>query len=423
MSLLLHGAILSRVPTSIFIDDGRIAALGEERAADRIIDATGLHAFPSLKNGHTHAAMVLFRGSGDDLPLMDWLSKRIWPVERHLTPEIVRAGARLAILEMIRGGTTYFMDMYWHRDAVARAVTELGVRAHLSSVFIDLGGAPGAETQKARTLERIAERDRYGPRVMMALGPHAVYTVSDDSLAWIGELARREGLLVHLHLAETLTEVEECRKRTGATPARHIARLGLLGPNLVAAHGVWLDGEELGMLGAAGATVVTNPASNLKLAVGGTFPYCEARAAGVRVALGTDGAGSNNNLDMIEAMKLAALLAKHRSGDPTCLPAREALTLATTAASEAFGLGPGGIEVGAPADLILVDLATPETEPVHDPVSALVYAAGAQNVHTTICDGRVLMHARKLEVADEAEILASAREACRELFTRAGGAP
>jgi 5-methylthioadenosine/S-adenosylhomocysteine deaminase len=258
---------------------------------------------------------------------------------------------------------------------------------------------------------------------MTALGPHAVYTVSDDSLAWIGEVARGEDLLVHIHLSETRTEVEECVRRTGTTPARHLARLGLLGRNLVAAHGVWLDGEELRLLGAAGATVVTNPASNLKLAVGGTFPYREARAAGVRIALGTDGAGSSNNLDMIEAMKLAALLAKHRSGDPTCLPARDALALATTAASEAFGLGPGGIEVGAPADLMLVDLATPETEPVHDPVSALVYAGGAQNVHTTICDGQVLMHARLLEVADEGEILARAREACRELFARAGGAP
>jgi 5-methylthioadenosine/S-adenosylhomocysteine deaminase len=423
MSLLLRDAIVSGVPMSIHVEGGRIATLGEERAADRVIEAAGLHAFPSLKNGHTHAAMVLFRGSGDDLPLMDWLSKKIWPVERHLTEEIVNAGARLAILEMIRGGTTYFMDMYWHRDGVARAVVEMGVRAHLSSVFIDLEGRSHAEEQRARTLERLAVRDRYGPRVMTALGPHAVYTVSDESLAWIGEVARAEDLLVHIHLSETRTEVEECFRRTGTTPARHLARLGLLGPNLVAAHGVWLDGEELRLLGAAGATVVTNPASNLKLAVGGTFPYREARAAGVRVALGTDGAGSNNNLDMIEAMKLAALLAKHRSGDPTCLPAREALTLATTAASEAFGLGPGGIEVGAPADLMLVDLATPETEPVHDPVSALVYAGGAQNVHTTICDGRVLMHARRLEVADEGEIRARAREACRELFARAGGAP
>lgn len=419
MSLLLRDPIVDGEPCSIFVEGGRIAALGEDRAADRTIEAAGLHAFPSLKNGHTHAAMTLFRGSGDDLPLMEWLTTRIWPVERHLTEEIVYRATRLALLEMIRGGTTYLMDMYWHRSGVARAVRDMGVRGHVASVFIDQGDPEKAAEQRDRVAERLADRDAFGPRVMMALGPHAIYTVSDESLRWIGGFAREHGLIVHIHLSETREEVDECRRRHGTTPARHLAALGLLGPNLVAAHGVWLDEEELGLLGAAGATVVTNPVSNLKLAVGGIFPYREAKAAGVRVAIGTDGAGTNNNLDLLEEIKIAALLQKHRSGDPTCLPAAEALALATTEASAAFGLGPGGIEPGAPADLMLVDFSPPDTQPLFDPVSTLVYAANASHVHTTICDGEVLMHDRRLEIADQEEIVREANRAAEELFRRA----
>jgi 5-methylthioadenosine/S-adenosylhomocysteine deaminase len=418
VSLLVRDALVDGAPTSIHVEDGRIAALGEEREADRVIDASGLHAFPSMKNGHTHAAMTLFRGYGDDIPLMEWLQTKIWPAELNLTEEDVYHGTRLALLEMIRGGTTYLMDMYWHRDGVARAVHEMGVKAHLSSVFIDLGDPEKAAEQQERTFERLAARDRFGPRVMFALGPHAIYTVSTESLEWIADLARKEDLLVHIHLSETEAEVADCTTAHGLRPAALLERLGLVGPNLVAAHGVWLDQEEREMLAAAGATIVTNPTSNLKLAVGGIFPYREAREAGLRVALGTDGAASNNNLDMIEEMKLAALVQKHRTGDPTELPAREALALATTSASEAFRLGPGGIEPGAAADLMLVDLGDPATQPVHDPVSNLVYAANAAQVRTTICDGRVLMHDRKLEVADEGEIVREATRAARGLLAR-----
>ncbi len=417
-SLSIRGAILDGSPRTIHIEDGKIAGLGDDRPADRVIDAAGLHAFPSLKNAHTHAGMTLFRGYGDDLPLMEWLEKKIWPAERMLTEETVYHATRLALLEMLKGGTTWLSDMYWHRDGVARAVRDMGMKGHIASVFIDLGDPEKAKEQCDRTLSRLSTRNRYGPRVMMALGPHAIYTVSNESLAWIGRLAKQEDLIVHIHLSETRGEVEECRKRHGTTPARLLERLGLVGPNLVAAHGIHLDREEIGMLAAAGATVVTNPVSNLKLAVGGIFPYREAREAGLRVALGTDGAGSNNNLDMIEEMKIAALVQKHRSGDPTCLPAREALHLATAAPAEAFGLGSGRIEVGAPADLMLVDFRAPATQPVHDPVSNLVYAANASSVHTTICDGEVLMYDRVVEVVDEEEVIRAAVAATRDLFDR-----
>jgi 5-methylthioadenosine/S-adenosylhomocysteine deaminase len=223
---------------------------------------------------------------------------------------------------------------------------------------------------------------------------------------------------VHIHLSETAGEVEECVRRHGCRPARLLERLGLVGPNLIAAHGQFLDEEELELLGGAGATVVTNPSANLKLATGGIFPYRGARRARVRVCLGTDGAASNNNLDMIEEMKIAALVQKHREQDATVLPAAEALAMATTSASEAFRLGSGRIEAGAPADLVLLDFARAATQPLHDPVSALVYAANASNVHTTICRGRVLMHAGRVEVCDEREVIERATSAVRALLER-----
>jgi len=424
LSLLIRRPTLDGEPRSIYVEDGRIAALGETRRADRVIEAEGLYAFPSLKNGHTHAAMTLFRGYGDDMPLMEWLERRIWPAEALLTEEDVYHGTRLALLEMIRSGTTYLSDMYWHRDGVARAVRDMGVKAHVASVFIDLGDPERAKEQQDRVHERYADRDRFGPRVMMALGPHAIYTVSTGSLEWIGEFARDHDLIVHIHLSETEREVEDCVAAHGLRPVKLLERVGLLGPNLVAAHGVWLDDEERALLGAAGATIVTNPVSNLKLAVGGIFDYDAATAAGIRVAIGTDGAASNNSLNLLEEIKIAALVQKHRAGDPTCLPAEAALGLGTRATAEAYRIGPGTIEVGAPADLILVDLGGASTQPVHDAVSSLVYAANPESVHTTICDGEVLMHDRRLEVGDEAEIVTNAARAAHDLVRRAaaGGA-
>jgi 5-methylthioadenosine/S-adenosylhomocysteine deaminase len=417
-TLSIRGAFIDGTPRTIHVENGKIESLGVDLPADRVIEAAGLYAFPSLKNAHTHAGMTLFRGYGDDLPLMEWLQTKIWPAELMLTEEDVYHGTRLALLEMLKGGTTWLADMYWHRDGVARAVRDMGMKGHIASVFIDLGDQDKAKEQCDRTLDRLAESDKFGPRVKMALGPHAIYTVSNESLEWIGRLAEAEDLIVHIHLSETKGEVADCKKQHGTTPARLLDRLGLVGRNLVAAHGIYLDEEERAMLAEAGATVVTNPVSNLKLAVGDIFPYREAREAGLRVALGTDGAGSNNNLDLIEEMKIAALVQKHRTGDPTCLPAREALGLATTAPAEAFGLGSGRIEPGAPAALMLVDLGAPSTQPVHDPVSNLVYAANASAVHTTICDGEVLMHDRIVEVVDEEEVIREATAAARNLFRR-----
>ena len=433
MGLRIRGAVLDGRVVTVDVRDGRIARVTEASdvapdgapdtapAPERVIDAAGLHLFPALRNGHTHAAMTLFRGWGDDMPLMAWLRTHIWPAEERMTAEDVYHGTRLALLEMIRSGTTYLNDMYWHADEVVRAVNELGLRAHVGSVFIDHGDEATARRWRADVERRVEARSSYGPRIQVALAPHAIYTVSPANLEWLGGLAREADLLLHIHLSETLGEVEACVAEHGVRPTALLDRLGLLGPNLIAAHGVYLDGDELERLGEAGATVVTNPTANLKLATGGIFDYVGARAAGVRVALGTDGPGSNNNLDLIEEMKVAALVQKHRAGDATALPAAEALALATTNASEAFGLGSGRIEAGEPADLILVDFSHPSTQPLHDPVSDLVYAATGRSVHTTICDGRVLMHAGVVEVADEAEIIREAGRAARSLVARVNG--
>lgn len=392
----------------------------------RVIDAAGLVATPSLRNGHTHAAMTLFRGWGDDMPLMDWLQDRIWPAEARMTAEDVYRGTRLAILEMIRSGTTHFNDMYWHAPAIAQAASELGVRAHVGAAFVDLGQEAVAKRWRAAMEGWLEQRDDWGPRIRATIAPHAIYTVSTEHLSWLGEVASEADLPLHIHLSETRGEVEDCLAAHGVRPTQLLDRVGLLNTGLIAAHGVYLDAQEMDLLGRAGATVVHNPAANLKLATGGILDYVMARASGVRVILGTDGVASNNNHDLFEEMKLAALVQKHRATDATVLPAEEAFGLATSAPAEVLEthIGPvasaGTLTPGQPADLLLLDLSGPATQPGHDLASDLVYAASGSVVHTTICDGRVLMHDRQIEGVDEDEIRARAMESARRLT---GGSP
>ena len=425
MNLEIRAAILNGTAHDIVIGNGRIESItphasnGPPAADTRVIDGRGLHAFPSFRNAHTHVAMVLFRGYGDDMPLMDWLRTRIWPAEAQLTEDDVCAGARLGILEMIRGGTTFFNEMYWHRPALVRAAEELGVRAMIGQTIINAGGEELLNQQK-RALEQLAAEEPASEsgRVKLCAAPHSIYTVTPEELKWVSEIAERYDLLVHIHLSETQGEVDDCIRLRGCRPAVLLERCGLMTNRLIAAHGQFLDEDELELLGNAGAALVTNPAANLKLATGGIFPYAQAKASGVRVCLGTDGAASNNTLSMIEAMKLAALLQKHREQDATVLPAAEALAMATSTPAEVFGEGSGRIEVGAPADMILVDFSDPAMQPLHDPVSQLVYAANGSCVHTTICDGKVLMHNRIVEVCDEREVIEQANTAIRGALSR-----
>jgi 5-methylthioadenosine/S-adenosylhomocysteine deaminase len=354
---------------------------------------------PGLVNGHTHAAMTLFRGYGADLPLEEWLNTRIWPVEAKLTDDDVYWGTRHACVEMIRSGTVHFWDMYWKPLAVARAVHDAGMRATVSEVLVDgLDETRGAEVQRAAAdgLEQLAE---YAPRVRPALGPHAVYTVSAASLRWCAEQSAARDLPVHIHCAETREEVDDCRAANGDRVAPYLDRLGLLTPRALLAHGVWLDDAELHLVADRGATIVTNPVSNLKLAVGRIFDYPEARDRGIPLGLGTDGPASNNSLDLFQDMKVLALAQKHRADDPAALSAAECWALATGQRSPLLG-HPGTLAAGAPADFLLVRRDAPELNP-GDLVANLVYAASGAVVDTTVVDGRVLMRGGVVEGADE----------------------
>ena len=410
MSLTVTGAALHGQTVGLREEDGLIMEVGpsvQPRIGDEVIDADGLLLSPPMVNGHTHAAMTLFRGFGDDLPLMEWLEEKIWPVEAKLRSDDVYWGTRLACLEMIRSGTTRFFDMYWHGAEAARAVVDAGLRAEVSSVMIDqLDAAKGEEMrgEVIESLDRIAEA---GPRVSPSLGPHAIYTVSSGSLSWLAEVAAEREISLHIHLSETEQEVEDCLDAHGKRPAAYLDELGFLGPRTVLAHGVRLDYSELELVAERGSTVVTNPTANMKLAVGGSFPYPRAKKAGVSIALGTDGVSSNSNLDMFEEVKLFALIQKHSSGDPGTLPADEAIAIARGLRSEVVGGTP--LEPGQPADFLLLRGSDPELS-AGDLDSDLVYAAGGSIVDATVVAGRVLMRDRVVPGADElaAEVRARA---------------
>ncbi|MEJ2482840.1 MAG: amidohydrolase, partial [Gemmatimonadota bacterium] len=395
----------------------RIVHLGRDLPADearslRTIDGTDLLAMPGLVNAHTHAAMTLFRGYGDDMPLMPWLQERIWPAEAKLTEEDVYWGTRLACAEMIRTGTTLFNDMYWKVPHAARAVADAGLRATVSGGLISGGFLGDLKGEIVDLIDRYEAGD-FTDRVRLAIAPHALYTVTPEDLEWCARIASDHELPIQIHLSETLHEVEECVEKHGVRPAFHLENCGILDRPTTLAHGVWLNPDELAMLAEHPATVVHNPVSNLKLACGqgrevrGWFDYPTAKAEGVNVALATDGAASNTNLDMFEEMKFASLMAKHASGDPTCMPAAEALEIATRGGADGMGwMDAGRLEVGALADIVLLDLTEVTLTPTHDPVSHVVYAANGGCVHTTICDGRILMEAGRIEGYDEIRVRA-----------------
>ncbi|MGA9634934.1 MAG: amidohydrolase family protein, partial [Solirubrobacterales bacterium] len=276
MRLTVTGATLDGQRLGLRVEDEVITELGpdvEPRPGDEVIDGRGLLLCPPMVNGHTHAAMTLFRGYGDDIPLMEWLRTRIWPAEAKLEPEDVYWGTRLACVEMIRSGTTKFVDMYWHGTEVAAAVRDAGVRAVVSSVIIDQFDPAKGEALRPEVLEVLDRLSEAGPLVEPGLGPHAIYTVSPETMRWIAELAGEREIPLHIHLSETEREVEDCLEAHGKRPAVHLDDLGALGPRTVLAHGVWLDRHELDLIAERGATVVANPAANMKLAVGGLLPY------------------------------------------------------------------------------------------------------------------------------------------------------
>jgi 5-methylthioadenosine/S-adenosylhomocysteine deaminase len=393
-----------------------IVALGqgvEPEPGDRILDGNRCALVPGLVNGHTHAAMTLFRGYADDLPLMEWLEGHIWPAEAKLTAEDVYWGTRLACLEMIRTGTVAFWDMYWQPGATARAVEDAGLRATIGAPLIDGDDPAGTETLRESAAAGFAELEGTGPRIAPAFAPHAIYTVSEPSLRWIGERARETGIPIHIHLSETEGEVLACQAKHGARPAEYLDRIGLLGPDTLLAHCVWLDDNERELIAASGATIVTNPNANQKLAVGGTFDLPAAAAAGIPIALGTDGAGSNNSLDVLGEVKHLALGQKALANDAATLPAAEAWAVATGARAPLLGATPE-IEVGANADFLLVD-ADSAALALGSLDAGLVYAADASVIDATVVAGEVLLEDGRPTAADAAEVIAGARAAAARL--------
>ena len=417
MSILIKNVLLNDQRTDILIEENKITSISnniETEGIEIIIDGSNKAAFPGLVNGHTHAAMTFFRGYGDDLPLEEWLNTKIWPNERNLTDEIVYWGTKLACLEMIKTGTTTFNDMYFRFKESARATDEMGIRGVFPQLMFD--GLDPVQAKKVQS--RISAKDfegNYSSRIMFSIAPHAIYTVSGGSYKWAMDFAKEHNIVVHTHLAETQTEHQNAVKNFGMSPVRYLNSLGVLRPNLVIAHCLWLDDDEIKMLADNDVKVIHNPNSNLKLASGHQFLYNEMANKGICIGLGTDGCSSSNNLDMVEAMKMMSLLQKGWRLDPTALPAEETIKVATENGARALNINTGKIEVGKLADIFLVNINTPAFTPFNNnTASNLVYAANGNNVDTVICDGKVIMKNRK--VTGEEEILQKVNELVEKLI-------
>ena len=399
---------------AVLVRDGRIAALVPAAAAPEAahtVDLPGHCLLPGLVNAHTHAAMTLFRGLADDLPLPQWLNDHIWPAEsRHVNADFARDGSALAALEMIRGGTTCFADMYFFADETARVASGAGLRAALGLVVIDFPTAWARDPEEY--LSRgvaLCDKWRHDPLITPLLAPHAPYSVSDETLMQIRVRADELDIGLHMHIHETEGEISQSLQSHGVRPLARLDRLGLVHANLMAVHMTQLTQEEIALCAERGVSVVHCPESNLKIAAG-ICPVASLVHAGVSVALGTDGAASNNDLDMWGEMRTAALLAKGTSGDATAVPAAMALEMATLNGARALGLGDdiGSLLAGKSADLIAVDLGAPATQPVYDPLSQLVYAAGRDQVTHAWVAGRPLMRDRRVLTLDERAIIGRA---------------
>lgn len=416
--ILIKNAFDGQKRIDLLIEGNRIARIAEHIDAPEgatIINATDKAIIPGLINTHTHAAMTLMRGYGDDLPLMTWLQDYIWPLEDKMTEEDVYIGAKLAMLEMIKTGTTTYLDMYMHPLMGAKAAEEMGLRAMISYTLFDQGNPERAQLDRERSemyLERF--KTKFSDRIMFNLGPHAIYTVSGEQLQFCHEFCKKHNLKIHLHLSETEGEVEECIKQHGMRPVKYLEKLGILSEALILAHVIWVDDEELDLLAKYNVSVVHNPASNMKLASGYAFRYEEMKKRGIRVGLGTDGCSSSNNLDMFTAMRLASFLGKVWRFDSTAVKADDIFASSTSIGAEILGIDAGIIAEGKLADLCLVDLNRPEMVPVHNLTSNLVYSASGAFVDTVICDGRILMQNGYVE--GEEEIIRSARLVAERLI-------
>ncbi len=408
---------------SVLIEDDKIVDItrsNSSNGADEIINGEGKFLIPGLVNTHTHLSMSLMRGLADDLPLDVWLNDHIWPVEAHLEGEHCYAGALLSALEMIKSGTTTCNDMYFFMDDVARAIDKAGMRGLLCHGMIDLFSEEKRKAEYKETL-RIIEKchNTADGRIQVALGPHTPYTCSTELLNWVRKKADEKGLRIHIHVSETEKEVEDSLNDRLKRPFEYLEDIKFLGPDVTAAHSVWLSGAEISLIKDNNVKISHNPLSNMKLA-SGISPVSDLLANDVCVSLGTDGAASNNNLDLFQEMKTSSLLQKVRKLDPTVLPAGKVLEMATINGATALGMEKeiGSIEVGKKADMVLVDMKAPHMAPYRNPVSHLVYSAEGADVSTVICNGQILMREREVLVMDEVEVIQMAENAAEDLLSR-----
>jgi len=426
VSLVVTGGIVVTMdPAGRIVPNGAVAidgadivavdtaeSIGKQFRGRDTIDASGQVVLPGLINTHTHAPMVLYRGLADDLALTEWLNKYIFPAEaKTVSPEFVRAGTRLALAEMIQSGTTTYADMYYFEEEIARETSQAGVRGVLGQTIIQFPVAdaktPADALARAEAFIKLFKED---PLITPAVAPHAMYTLDGPTLKAARELSRRYSVPTLIHLAETRDEVKTAQERFSGSPVAYLDSLGFLGPGVLAAHGVWVSDADIAILKARNVGVSHNPESNMKLA-SGAAPVPSYLRSDVAIGLGTDGAASNNDLDMFEAMRFAALLHKHQTIDPRAVSARTVLEMATIRGARALGMDRviGSLEPRKHADLITVSMAGARQTPMYDPLSHLVYVSHGDDVQNTVVNGRVLMRARKLTTLDEAAVIAAAR--------------
>ncbi len=403
----------------ILIEEGKFSQIEDPGTirieSDRVINGGEYIMMSGLCNTHTHAAMTLLRGVGDDLEVSRWLKDRIWPLEAKMKFEHIKAGMELACLEMIRSGTTLFNDMYFMESDCATIVDGMGIRAVLGEGFINASGEHLTNEKKTEAVKAInACNSCRSGRVRPAVAPHSVYTVSEEGLRWCRETADRYGCPIHIHISETEKEVNDCMREHGSTPVRYLERTGLLGPDVIGAHCVHITDRDISIMERSGVKISHNPISNMKLSVRGDFPMEPLMEKGVMITLGTDGAASNNSLDMFQTMKITALLSKHRYG-VTSIGAKRVMEMATRAGYLSLGQDGGKIEVGKLADLILLDRNHHSLVPGNDHISDIVYSCSCSAVRYSIIGGEIVMEDGV--VHREEDIIQDARKAASDLLS------
>lgn len=410
--ILLKEIMVNGKESDLLIEGDRISRIAEagtvNAAGAEVVCCKDKVAVPGFINMHTHAGMSLMRGIGEDIAFHEWLSK-IWEAEKNLDEDYVYHATKVACLEMIKTGTTTFNDQYWYMPMACKAASEMGIRAFLSYVICDRNDPEESERQKVQCEQMYQESRSWSSLATLVISIHAIYSVSEPMILWATEFARQRGLKLHVHLSETQKEVEDCMAQHGGmSPVEYLESLGVLGPDVIAAHTLWLSDKDVEILGKHGVTCVHNVNSNLKLTSGYRFRYNELRDAGANVCIGTDGCGSSNNLDMLEAMKTSAIVQKAWREDPTAMPIGELIAMATSNPAKALGIEAGKLEEGALADIAIVD-----TDSYHFMSAApfeanLIYSAHSDCVDSVICNGKFVMKNRVVE--GEKDILSKARK-------------